>query len=70
VTTPMLTEQDLVALTGQVRPSAQARRLTEWGIAFRTRGDGTIMTTWDAINAPLTGSHRTRPNLDAMRKAG
>jgi len=70
LTSPLLTEQDLVALTHLERPSAQARWLTECGIAYRQRNDGSIMTTWDAINAPLVGTSRTRPNLDAMRKAG
>lgn len=67
---PILTESDLVEVTGKERPSAQVRCFNEWGVAFRIRTDGTILTTWEAINAALMSSQKTRPNLQAARKAG
>lgn len=67
---PLLTDADLQEVTGLKRPSAQAKWLAAAGIQFRLRNDGTVMTTWDAVNAPLTGEQRTRPNLEAVRKAG
>ena len=37
----ILTQQELVELTGKERPSAQVRALTHMGIPYRTRPDGT-----------------------------
>ena len=70
MTSPLLSESDLEELTHLKRPSAQAAWLREAGIGYRPRNDGTIMTTWDAVNAPLVPERRTRPNLAAIKKAG
>ena len=67
---PLLTEQDLEQLTHLKRPMAQARWLRKLGIRYHPRNDGTIATTWDAVNAPLLQDDRTRPNLSAVKKAG
>ena len=43
MTPPVLLPAELAALTGKVRPSAQARELAQIGIRYTRRSDGTIV---------------------------
>ena len=65
----LLTPDDLAEVTGRKLKSQQLEVLEDWGIPFRVRPNGTVMTTWEAVNASLTGTARTRPNIAAARKA-
>lgn len=52
----VLTEQELEAVTGKDRPSAQARVLRELGIPFRPRPrDGALLVSRRAADAVLGG---------------
>jgi hypothetical protein len=59
-----LTESDLVAYTHLKQSAAQARWLSECGIPYHRRRDGTVAVTWTQINNQRT--HKTaEPNYDA-----
>lgn len=50
---PILSDDDVQAVTGYRRPSAQARALTSMGIAHKRRPDGTILLTAEAVEESL-----------------
>jgi hypothetical protein len=65
----ILTETDLLKLTGLRQRAALRRHLRKAGIPFRVVA-GAILTTEDAVTASLVGSahaKKNRPNLDAVR---
>ena len=49
----LLTEPEMVQLTGARRSHKQAEVLRRHGIRFIERRDGAIATTWEAVNAVL-----------------
>lgn len=67
---PLLSPDDLVDLTGRTRPTAQKKWLTRAGIAWRERADGSIVTTWTAVDFALVGAAGrpagVGPNLGAL----
>jgi hypothetical protein len=69
---PILSEKELIDLTGARRPAEQRRRLDQAGIRYVTRIDGRPSTTWEAVNAVLCREQQksSGPNIEAMRKAG
>lgn len=65
----MLTDQELVDLTGYEKASAQCRQLQRQGIHFYKRGDGKPVVTWTAVNYPFTkrpGANDDAPNFEAI----
>ena len=66
----LLTDKDVIKLTGYKTPAKQREILLRWGLPFRSRTDGTVMTTWDAINNALQTPQHRRPNLQALDRLG
>jgi hypothetical protein len=70
----LLTQDEMLELTGSNRVSRQTAVLRESGIRFVRRADGKLTTTWEAVNAALA-AHRPPPppadgpKLDWMRKS-
>lgn len=56
----LLSDEELVELTGYQFPSKQCEALTRAGIFFITRPDGRPRTTWAHINDPL--AYRSKPS--------
>lgn len=52
---PMLTQAELRELTGCTHRAVQRRVLDQRGIGYLVRADGSIATTWEAVNAVLCG---------------
>lgn len=52
---PLLTQPELRELTGCVHKTRQRRVLDQRGIGYLVRADGSIATTWEAVNAALCG---------------
>ena len=46
----LLTKQDIVKMTGYKMPRSQREIMLKWGLPYRVRTDGTIMTTWSMVN--------------------
>ena len=66
----LLTEQDIVEMTGYKTAKKQREIMLKWGLPYRVRTDGTIMTTWPAINNALQNPQYARPNLQALIDRG
>lgn len=73
----LLTDADLVDLTGYVQPAEQARVLREAGLRPIIRRDGRPRITWEAVtranlNTALDPEARndTGPNFAALRATG
>ncbi|MEH0874611.1 DUF4224 domain-containing protein [Pectobacterium cacticida] len=70
----LLSDDELIELTGYKYPSKQCEALARAGISFITRRDGRPSVTWSALNATLSGvsvkavpdEHPEQPNFDAM----
>ncbi|MEQ6968585.1 DUF4224 domain-containing protein [Pectobacterium polaris] len=69
----LLTNDELVELTGYKYPSKQRAALTRSGISFVTRRDGRPRVTWTHVNAALNGikepktkQQKPQPNFDAI----
>lgn len=70
----LLSDEELIELTGYKYPSKQCEALARAGISFITRRDGRPSVTWSALNATLSGVsakavpdvHPEQPNFDAM----
>lgn len=62
----LLTKEELEALTGRDRPSAQKRILDKHGIFWIERGDGTLAVTLHAVHHPSgqTGQDDVEQQLD------
>lgn len=56
----MLTEQQLIELTGYTKASAQIKQLKLQGIHYHLRSDGKPVVTWTAVNYPFI--HRAVAN--------
>lgn len=66
MTERLLTEADLVELTGVRQGAAQVRFLQKWGIAHVVKGNGRPAVTWDQVNK--VDRQRSRPNFGALRQ--
>lgn len=68
----LLTNDELIELTGYRYPSKQCAALTRSGISFVTRRDGRPRVTWTHVNAALNGTRapvikqKPQPNFDAI----
>ncbi|MBW8190658.1 DUF4224 domain-containing protein [Neiella marina] len=62
----LLTEHDLIALTGSRRTADQRRILASAGIVFIEKTHGQITTTWTAVHAAMHPNHfkNESPNAD------
>lgn len=68
----ILTEDDLIALTGKRQHAAQVRFLRRAGLSPIVRDDGVPVVTWTAVNNIIAGKaepHRPSLNLRAIQKA-
>lgn len=67
--TTFLTREELAALTGRTRASAQIRALRAMGVQHRVRPDGKPVVLWTDVQSD--GARRqykpTEPNLAALR---
>ncbi|MDY4387853.1 DUF4224 domain-containing protein [Pectobacterium aroidearum] len=52
----LLTNDELIELTGYRYPSKQCAALSRSGISFVTRRDGRPRVTWTHVNAVLNGT--------------
>jgi hypothetical protein len=62
VTNELLTDAELVELTGYERAAMQCKALESMGVWFHRRADGKPRTTWHHINHPY--------NLKAVGQIG
>lgn len=68
----LLTDDELIELTGYQFPSKQCAALSRAGISFVKRRDGRPRLTWTHVNAALSGiqhvvaEEEERPNFDAI----
>lgn len=64
MTTPWLTDAELVDATHRRQPHAQARALSRMGVPYRKRPDGTLLVGRDALIAAIstTATPRTAAN--------
>lgn len=68
----LLTDEELIELTGYRFPSKQCDALRRSGISFVRRRDGRPRVTWTHVNAALSGAkslvvdEEERPNFDAI----
>ncbi|WP_263079531.1 DUF4224 domain-containing protein [Endozoicomonas sp. Mp262] len=65
----MLTEEQIIELTGATLKSKQRQILRSHGIFFVERLDGTVRTTWHHVNHPANkplGNETDTPNFAAM----
>ncbi|GKX39533.1 DUF4224 domain-containing protein [Pectobacterium versatile] len=68
----LLTDDELIELTGYKYPSKQSAALTRAGISFVVRKDGRPRVTWAHVNAALNGikepkeKQKPQPNFDAI----
>jgi hypothetical protein len=68
--TQLLTDTDLVDLTGYKQPRRQAEWLKRSGIRFLTRHDGRPALTWEMLNSSLVEraeETRVGPDLSWMK---
>lgn len=69
----MLTDQELIDLTGFTKASAQCRQLSKQGIHYYKRGDGKPVVTWTAVNYPFmnrpVANDDNMPNFEAISNA-
>lgn len=72
MTNDLLTDEELIELTGYQFPSKQCEALKRSGISFVKRRDGRPRVTWTHVNAALSGQRlespvdEERPNFDAI----
>ncbi len=67
-----LTSDELLALTGCVRPSAQRKILDVMKIRYHERPDGQLSVTWHFVNHPYAvgpTAESAEPNFSALKKA-
>ncbi|EPG4139474.1 DUF4224 domain-containing protein [Klebsiella pneumoniae] len=68
----LLTDDELVELTGYKFPSKQCAALARAGISFVRRRDGRPRVTWTHVNSALAGIRHVappeeeQPNFDAI----
>lgn len=56
MTTPWLTDAELIDATHRRQPCAQARALAGMGVPFLRRPDGTLLVSRQALEAALSGA--------------
>ena len=68
----LLSDADLVELTGYEQPASQARVLRELGLNPVIRKDGHVRVTWTALSRAMLigGQNDATPNFDALRQTG
>lgn len=67
----LVSQEELVELTGSKRTEKQIAVLIKHSIKFVTRTDGKIRTTWEAVNAVLAQQAKVaedEPDLDFLRQ--
>lgn len=65
----LLTEADLIELTGVEQPAAQLRVLRDHGLHPIVRRDGRPRVTWTAIDAVITrGPPNAEPDWSALQR--
>lgn len=68
----LLSDNDLIEMTGYKYPSKQCEALQRAGISFVKRRDGRPRVTWTHVNAALLGvkvatpADTEQPNFDAI----
>ncbi|HBC0624460.1 TPA: DUF4224 domain-containing protein [Serratia marcescens] len=68
----LLTDEELIEMTGYKYPSKQCEALASAGISFIKRRDGRPRVTWAHVNAALSGclaptvTEENTPNFDAI----
>lgn len=60
----LLSDDELIELTGYKYPSKQCEALTRAGISFVVRRDGRPRVTWSHVNAVLNGSPTSTPTSE------
>jgi hypothetical protein len=65
----LLTEIEIIDLTGAIRPSAQKSVLDKNGIYYIVRKDKTLRVTWHHIHHPYIHNNNKsdEPNFDALQ---
>lgn len=58
----IVTQPELRELTGSARRANQQRVLDQKGVGYLVRADGSLCTTWEAVNAALCG-HAAREEV-------
>lgn len=56
MTTPWLTDAELIDATHRRQPCAQARALAGMGVPFLRRPDGTLLVSRQALESALSGA--------------
>ncbi|MCC8364957.1 DUF4224 domain-containing protein [Xenorhabdus sp. PB61.4] len=59
----IISDADIIELTGFKIPSKQCEALKEAGIFFVTRRDGRPRTTWEHFNNPLSQRMKNTPAI-------
>lgn len=63
--TTLITDEEIIEITGSRYPSIQCKILQEYGVPFVRRRDGRPRTTWYNFNHPLnTRNKRPEPETD------
>lgn len=64
----ILTDEELVTLTGRIRPSAQRRALDSMNVIYRIRPDNSLVVLWsDLQSQPKPQRKVIEPNFAAAR---
>lgn len=72
MTNDLLSDDELIEMTGYKYPSKQCEALQRAGISFVKRRDGRPRVTWTHVNAALLGikpevvTAEEKPNFDAI----
>lgn len=69
----LLSDDDLYELTGTRQKARQVQRLQGMGLRPLVPADGRPRVTWGAVTLAMagqTGTGGSRPNFQALRKAG
>lgn len=70
----LITTEELIEITGFIKPSCQCRALTKTGFSYHTGKDGRPKLTWRHYNAVLNGTKNLQehqvaedePNFEAI----
>lgn len=58
----ILSEKDIIEITGYIQPKRQCKALTSKGIPFTTDRNGKPILTWTAFNSALFGEQPQADN--------
>lgn len=64
--TPWLTDDEVADATRRRQPFRQAQVLTQMGVPFQRRPDGTLLVGRAAIEAALAGQRRPAPASNGL----